>query len=90
MAEAKKRSTAAFYRKNRESYEKKKAYDKKFQKGAEYKKKAAERKRFKRKIGKLGKMGNMDASHTKSGRIVLEHRSKNRARQGAGGKPKKK
>ena len=87
---AKKGSTAAFYRKNGESYRKKKEYDKKFQKRADYKKKAAERKRFKRSIGKEGKMGNMDASHTRDGRIVLEHRSKNRARQGAGGKAKKK
>jgi hypothetical protein len=32
----------------------------------------------------------MDLSHTKDGKMVLEHKSKNRARQGANGNSTKK
>ena len=49
-----------------------------------------ERRRFKRKHGLEGKMGNRDVSHTRSGKLVLENRKTNRARNGEGGRRIKK
>ena len=43
-----------------------------------------------RERGIYGKRKSMDLSHTKDGKMVLEHKSKNRARQGANGKSTKK
>lgn len=40
--------------------------------------------------GIYGKRKSMDLSHTKDGKMVLEHKSKNRARQGSNGKSTKK
>ena len=53
------------------------------------KKYRAELLKARRKDGNVGK-GGMDYSHTKSGKIVRENSSTNRARQGSGGKPRKK
>lgn len=71
---------------------KKKAYDKKFSQRPEQKKNRVETNRANRKAGTYGKMTKMgkDRSHTKSGKLVLESRSKNRARQGSNGKSTKK
>ena len=79
-----------YYKKNPKAYAKKKAYEKKRAKTAAQKKKYNERRRFKRKHGLEGKMGNRDVSHTKSGKLVLEKRSSNRARNGEGGRRIKK
>jgi hypothetical protein len=81
--------SAAYYRSNPEAYEKKLAYDTKENKSPEDKKYRAELAKARRKRGIMGK-GGKDVSHTKSGRTVLESPSKNRARNGAGGKPKRK
>lgn len=84
---AKKRSTADFYASNPEAYRKKLAYDKKRNATSEAKKYRAElgRERIARGIdGKGGK----DVSHQAGGGFKLEDPSKNRARNGAGGKPK--
>ena len=43
-----------------------------------------------RERGIYGKHKSMDLSHTKDGKMILEHKSKNRARQGANGKSTKK
>lgn len=43
-----------------------------------------------RERGIYGKRKSMDLSHTKSGKMVLENKSKNRARQGSNGKSTKK
>lgn len=43
-----------------------------------------------RERGIYGKRKSMDLSHTKDGKMVLENKSKNRARQGANGKSTKK
>ena len=70
--------TALFYRKNAKSRKKKLEYDKLFQKRREQVKKRVECNAYNRRNGKKG--DNMDCSHKKNGKIVLEHRSSNRAR----------
>lgn len=71
---------------SKESREKKKAYDKKFSARPEQKKKRVETNKANREAGTYGKMTKMgkDRSHTKSGKLVLENRSTNRARNGTG------
>jgi hypothetical protein len=81
--------SAAYYRKNSEAYAKKLAYDTKENKSPTDKKYRAELADARRKRGMMGK-GGSDLSHTKSGRLVKESPSKNRARNGAGGRPTKK
>lgn len=81
--------SAAYYRSNPEAYAKKLAYDTKENKSPTDRKYRAELASERRKRGIMGRGGN-DVSHTKSGRTVMESPSKNRARNGAGGKPKRK
>jgi hypothetical protein len=83
------RRSAAYYRNNPEAYAKKLAYDTKKNKSSKDRKYRAELADARRKRGVMGKGGD-DLSHTKSGRLVKESPSKNRARNGAGGKPTKK
>ena len=83
------RRSAAYYRNNPEAYAKKLAYDTKENKSEKDRKYRAELADARRKRGVMGK-GGSDLSHTKSGRLVKESPSKNRARNGAGGKPTKK
>ena len=85
MAE-KKRNTMDYYKKNPEAYKKKIAYEARRRKTERERERFNERRREKRRLGLEGKMGNRDMSHTKDGRLVLEHRSKNRARNGEGGR----
>lgn len=85
-----KNGTMDYYKKNPKAYAKKKRYEAKRAKTAEQRKKYNERRRFKRKHGLEGKMGNRDVSHTRSGKLVLEKRSANRARNGEGGRRIKK
>lgn len=66
---------------------KKNAYQKEYNKTAAAKKHRAECNKGRKKLG-LKKGDKRDASHTKSGKMVAEKRSTNRARQGAGGKRK--
>lgn len=66
------------YKKNKESYEKKKKYDSKYSSSQERKKYRVKLNLFNRKKGKKG--DGMDASHTKDGGLILESQSKNRAR----------
>lgn len=80
---AKKRSTAAFYASNPESYKKKLAYDKKRNATPERKEYRAELARERRARGIMGK-GGPDVSHTADGKFKLENPSKNRARNGHG------
>jgi hypothetical protein len=81
--------SAAYYRSNPEAYAKKLAYDTKENKSTKDRKYRADLAQARRKRGIMGKGGD-DVSHTKSGRTVMESPSKNRARNGAGGKPKRK
>jgi hypothetical protein len=66
------------YKKNKESYEKKKKYDSKYSSSEKRKKYRVKLNLFNRKKGKKG--DGMDASHTKDGGLILESQSKNRAR----------
>ena len=85
MAE-KKRNTMDYYKSHPEAYKKKIEYENRRRKTDRERARYNERRRFKRKHGLEGKMGNRDASHTKDGRLVLENRSTNRARNGEGGR----
>jgi hypothetical protein len=55
-------------------------YDKEYQSTPERKKYRAELNKANRKDGSYGNGDNMDKSHTKSGKLVSESQSKNRAR----------
>lgn len=81
--------TAEYYKKNPEARKKKAAYDKKYHSSPSRRKYRRELAQERRKRGIMGK-GGKDVSHTKSGGYTLESRSKNRARNGAGGKASKK
>jgi hypothetical protein len=83
------RRSAAYYRNNPEAYAKKLAYDTKENKSTSDKKYRANLADERRKRGMMGK-GGSDLSHTKSGRLVKESPSKNRARNGSNGKSSKK
>lgn len=67
-------------------YSKEKAY----QSSPERRKYRAELNAEARKRGIYGKRQSMDLSHTKDGKMVLEKKSINRARQGSNGKSTKK
>jgi hypothetical protein len=66
------------YKKNPASRKKKAAYDKKYSSSEERKKYRVKLNLFNKKNGKKG--DGKDASHTKSGKLVMEGQSKNRAR----------
>ena len=74
--------TAKFYKRNKRSRDKKKAYDKAYHATDERKKYRARlnRERRRRKL----KGDDRDLSHTKSGKLVLENKSTNRARNNSG------
>ena len=67
----------------------KRAYQRKYNKKKSVKKASEERWSERRRRGIAGK-GGKDLSHTKSGKMVLESASKNRARNGKNGKSTKK
>lgn len=81
--------SARYYKNNPEARQRKASYDTKYHKTPTRKKYRAKLARARRAKGIMGN-GGKDLSHTKSGKLVLESRSTNRARQGAGGKPKRK
>ena len=70
--------------------ERKKAYDTEYQKTDERKKYRADLNKANRKAGTYGNKDGIDMSHTKSGRLVKERQSANRARNGHNGKSSKK
>ena len=73
------KKSAKYYRENADARRKKAATDKKINARPEQRKKRSELKQWRRDQGIDGK-GGPDGSHTKSGRIVKENPSKNRAR----------
>ena len=73
------RKSAAHYRSNAVSREKKNAYNRNFNKKPAQRKKRAELSKARRARGIMGK-GGKDLSHTRSGRLVLEDPSRNRGR----------
>ena len=81
------KKTAKFYASNSDSRKKKNAYDRAYYKKNKKKANAsrAERERARVAAKKKGiSVKGKDASHTKSGKIVMENASKNRARNGHG------
>ncbi len=80
--------SARYYRNNPEARAKKKEYDTKYHS-------TTKRKKYRAALNKARKKRRLkgdprDLSHTKDGRLVLENRSVNRARQGANRKSTKK
>ena len=73
------KKTARFYRDNPKSRAKKNAAQRKLNKSPGNKQYRAELNKARRKAGEYGK-GGKDFSHTKSGRIVRENSTTNRAR----------
>jgi len=64
------------------SIERKRKYDAQYQKKSSAVKKRVAANRANRRAGTYGNGDNLDASHTKGGKIVMEKQSKNRARNG--------
>ena len=81
-----KSKSAKYYASNPEARKKKQAYNAKYNKKPSAVKKRVECNSANRKAGTYGNGDGKDMSHTKSGKLVKESASKNRARQGAGGK----
>jgi len=81
-----KSESAKYFAKNPKARAKKNAYNKKYHS-------TRARKRYRAELNKLSREESIpgyDHSHTKDGKIVKEKRSKNRARNGKGGKSSKK
>lgn len=72
--------TKKYYDENPKAYEKKKKYDKEYHSTEERKKYRAFLNKKNRQAGTYGNGDDLDASHTKSGRIVWEKQAVNRAR----------
>lgn len=77
------RKTAKYYRNNPDARQKKAAYDTEYHSTPERKKYRRKLAKARRKAGVMGK-GGKDMSHTRSGKLVREGVSSNRARQGSG------
>jgi hypothetical protein len=75
---------------SKEAIENKKAYDKKYHATEERKEYRAKLNKANRDAGTYGNGDGKDMSHTKSGRLVKESASSNRARNGQNGKSSKK
>lgn len=86
---AAKSKSARYYASNPEARKKKNAYNTRYHSTAKRRKYRADLAKARRKHGIMGKGGG-DMSHTKSGRLVRESASRNRARNGANGKSSKK
>ena len=85
-----KSKSATYYSKNPKAKAKKAAYDKKYHSTPSRRKYRAALNKKNREAGTYGNGDGKDVSHKKGGGTTSEARSKNRARQGAGGKAKKK
>ena len=81
-----KSKSAKYFAKNKKARDKKKAYDTAYHASSTRKRYRAALNKITRKKSIPGK----DVSHTKSGKLVREKRSTNRARQGKDGKSTKK
>jgi hypothetical protein len=86
---AAKSKSARYYASNPEARKKKNAYNTRYHSTAKRRKYRADLAKARRKRGIMSKGGG-DMSHTKSGRLVRESASKNRARNGSNGKSTKK
>lgn len=75
---------------SKESIERKLKYDSEYQSTPERKRYRAALNKANREAGTYGNKDGEDMSHTKSGRLVKERMSRNRARNGQNGKSTKK
>lgn len=78
--------TALYYRKNKKARDKKKAYDTEYESTPERIRYRSELNKARRKRRLKGNPN--DLSHTDDGRLVLESKRRNRARNGAGNNKK--
>lgn len=79
-----------YYDSNPDAKKRKAAYDSLYHSTSERRKYRSKLNKANRKAGTYGNGDDMDMSHTRSGKLIKEHQSRNRARNGAGGKPSKK
>ena len=82
--------SAKYFQNNTEAREKKNEYNKKYHSTDERKEYRAGLNKANKEAGTYGNKDGKDKSHTKSGKLVSESQSKNRARNGKGGKSSKK
>lgn len=82
--------SAKYFQNNKEAREKKNEYNKKYHSTEERKEYRAGLNKANKDAGTYGNKDGKDRSHTKSGKLVSESQSKNRARNGKGGKSSKK
>ena len=83
-----KSESAKYFQSHPEARKKKDAYNKEYHSTSERRKYRSELNKENRKSGTYGNKDGKDKSHTRSGKIVLEGQSKNRARNGKGGTPR--
>jgi len=81
-----KSKSAKYYAANPDAREKKNAYNKEYHSTDKRKSYRASLNRANRKAGTYGNGDGKDMSHTKSGKLVKESQSSNRARNGQGKK----
>jgi len=82
--------SAKYYRDNPEARKKKNSYNKKYHSTAKRRKYRSDLNKENRRRGTYGNGDGKDVSHKRGGGTTLESQSRNRARQGAGGRRKKK
>jgi hypothetical protein len=82
--------SAKYFQNNAEAREKKNEYNKKYHSTEERKEYRAGLNKANKDAGTYGNKDGKDRSHTKSGKLVSESQSKNRARNGKNGKSSKK
>lgn len=82
--------SSKYYAKNPKARAKKNAYNKRYHSSAERRKYRSDLNKENRRRGTYGNGDGKDVSHTKRGGYTLEKAKTNRARNGAGGKPKRK
>lgn len=85
-----KSKSAKYFASNPDARKKKNAYNKKYHSSEERKNYREELNKANRDSGTYGNKDKKDKSHKKNGKLVSEKQSSNRARNGKGGKPKKK
>lgn len=82
--------SSKYYKDNPEARAKKNRYNKKYHSTAERRKYRSELNKENRRRGTYGNGDGKDVSHKRGGGTTLESQSKNRARQGSGGKRRRK
>jgi hypothetical protein len=85
-----KSKTQKYYDSNPDAKKRKAAYDSLYHSTKERREYRSKLNKANRKAGTYGNGDDMDMSHTKSGKLVKEHKSNNRARNGSSGKSTRK